>query len=58
MINHKWDYNDVCKNCSLERKKVMDVRGNYTNHYLVNRKWVKERPACIQKLKENNERKS
>jgi hypothetical protein len=58
MTNHKWNIEDICTTCSLERKKIMDKKGNYSNHYLVNKKWVKERPTCIPKLKEKNDRKS
>lgn len=49
--NHKWTFDDVCKICSLERKKIMDSKGNYIYYYLVNRKWVKERPICTPNLK-------
>lgn len=49
--NHKWTFDDVCKICSLERKKIMDSKGNYPYYYLVNRKWVKERPICTSNLK-------
>lgn len=49
MERHKWSQ-DVCKRCSLERNKIMNSKGFYNVYYLVNKKWIKEKPLCIPQI--------
>lgn len=50
MERHKWSTSDICKRCSLERKKIMNSKGLYNAYYLVNKKWTKDKPLCIPQI--------
>ena len=46
---HKWDNNEICVRCGLQRKLVMNKFGTYIANYMVDRKWVSDRPECKSK---------
>ena len=43
---HKWDSNEICVRCGLQRKLVMNKFGSYIANYVVDYKLTTERPLC------------
>jgi hypothetical protein len=46
---HKWDTNNFCVHCGIQRKLVMNKFGSYIANYMINYKWIEDRPDCKSK---------